>query len=246
MIPPQPPACPAGAKPGRMSEGDDRPLSVRGRGLFASEEDEVGDRNNGGWLVPEATGGGNHFQVAQDPARGGARGRDAGRPRRRAERARARGHLGAGSGRYRHRHRWSGEMGRPGHTLRAAIWRASRLADCCVGSTTTCTTAARSATGRSSGADLRRSTRSRIAQSVASHAGKGGASRSGYVRATYRWTSTTTITRRFVLALASVLAQEAFELEAAGATIIQFDEPALLGAPEDLDLAQRGTRGCDG
>jgi 5-methyltetrahydropteroyltriglutamate--homocysteine methyltransferase len=44
---------------------------------------------------------------------------------------------------------------------------------------------------------------------------------------------------RFVLALASVLAQEAFELEAAGATIIQFDEPALLGAPEDLDLARR-------
>jgi len=44
---------------------------------------------------------------------------------------------------------------------------------------------------------------------------------------------------KFVLALASVLAQEAFELEAAGATIIQFDEPALLGAPEDLDLARR-------
>ena len=44
---------------------------------------------------------------------------------------------------------------------------------------------------------------------------------------------------RFVLALASVLAQEVFELEAGGATIIQFDEPALLGAPEDLDLARR-------
>lgn len=41
----------------------------------------------------------------------------------------------------------------------------------------------------------------------------------------------------FVLAIARVLAQEAFELEAAGATIIQIDEPALLDAPEDLDLA---------
>jgi 5-methyltetrahydropteroyltriglutamate--homocysteine methyltransferase len=41
----------------------------------------------------------------------------------------------------------------------------------------------------------------------------------------------------FVLALASVLAQEAAELEAAGAPIIQIDEPSLLGAPEDLDLA---------
>jgi 5-methyltetrahydropteroyltriglutamate--homocysteine methyltransferase len=40
-----------------------------------------------------------------------------------------------------------------------------------------------------------------------------------------------------VLALARVLAQEAFELEAAGATVIQIDEPSLLGAPEDLDLA---------
>jgi 5-methyltetrahydropteroyltriglutamate--homocysteine methyltransferase len=44
---------------------------------------------------------------------------------------------------------------------------------------------------------------------------------------------------KFVMALASVLAQEAFELEAAGATVIQIDEPALLGAPEDLDLARR-------
>lgn len=43
--------------------------------------------------------------------------------------------------------------------------------------------------------------------------------------------------RTFVLALASVLAQEAFELEAAGARYIQLDEPALLSAPEDLDLA---------
>ncbi len=42
----------------------------------------------------------------------------------------------------------------------------------------------------------------------------------------------------FVLAIARVLAQEAFELEAAGATVIQIDEPALLGAPEDLQLAQ--------
>jgi 5-methyltetrahydropteroyltriglutamate--homocysteine methyltransferase len=42
---------------------------------------------------------------------------------------------------------------------------------------------------------------------------------------------------RFVLAVARVLAQEAFELEAAGARHIQIDEPALLGAPEDLQLA---------
>ena len=41
----------------------------------------------------------------------------------------------------------------------------------------------------------------------------------------------------FVLAIARVLAQEVFELEAAGATIIQIDEPALLNAPEDIDLA---------
>jgi 5-methyltetrahydropteroyltriglutamate--homocysteine methyltransferase len=41
----------------------------------------------------------------------------------------------------------------------------------------------------------------------------------------------------FVLAIARVLAQEAFELEAAGAKTIQIDEPALLGAPEDLELA---------
>jgi 5-methyltetrahydropteroyltriglutamate--homocysteine methyltransferase len=44
---------------------------------------------------------------------------------------------------------------------------------------------------------------------------------------------------KFVMALASVLAQEAFELQAAGATVIQIDEPALLGAPEDVDLARR-------
>jgi 5-methyltetrahydropteroyltriglutamate--homocysteine methyltransferase len=44
---------------------------------------------------------------------------------------------------------------------------------------------------------------------------------------------------RFVLAIARVLAQEAFELEAAGARTIQIDEPALLGAPEDLALAKR-------
>ena len=42
----------------------------------------------------------------------------------------------------------------------------------------------------------------------------------------------------FVLAIAGVLAQEAFELEAAGAEFIQIDEPALLGAPEDLELAR--------
>ena len=41
----------------------------------------------------------------------------------------------------------------------------------------------------------------------------------------------------FVRALASVLAQEAVELEAAGAKMIQIDEPSLLGAPEDLELA---------
>jgi 5-methyltetrahydropteroyltriglutamate--homocysteine methyltransferase len=42
---------------------------------------------------------------------------------------------------------------------------------------------------------------------------------------------------RFVYAIAEVLAQEAAELEAAGARYIQIDEPALLGAPEDLALA---------
>lgn len=42
----------------------------------------------------------------------------------------------------------------------------------------------------------------------------------------------------FVRAIASVLAQEAAELEAAGARYIQIDEPALLGAPEDLALAK--------
>ncbi len=40
----------------------------------------------------------------------------------------------------------------------------------------------------------------------------------------------------FVLAIARLLAQEAFELEAAGCKHIQIDEPALLDAPEDLDL----------
>ena len=44
---------------------------------------------------------------------------------------------------------------------------------------------------------------------------------------------------QFVLAVARVLAQEAFELEAAGARIIQIDEPVLLDAPEDLPLAKR-------
>ena len=43
---------------------------------------------------------------------------------------------------------------------------------------------------------------------------------------------------KFVLAIARVLAQEAAELEAAGAKRIQIDEPALLGAPEDLELAR--------
>ena len=42
----------------------------------------------------------------------------------------------------------------------------------------------------------------------------------------------------FTLSIARVLAQEAFELEATGATVIQIDEPALLDHPEDLDLAK--------
>jgi 5-methyltetrahydropteroyltriglutamate--homocysteine methyltransferase len=44
---------------------------------------------------------------------------------------------------------------------------------------------------------------------------------------------------RFVMALAEVLALEAFELTAVGASYIQIDEPALVGAPEDLQLARR-------
>jgi 5-methyltetrahydropteroyltriglutamate--homocysteine methyltransferase len=44
---------------------------------------------------------------------------------------------------------------------------------------------------------------------------------------------------RFVMAVASVLAQEAFELVAAGARHIQIDEPALLQTPDDLPLARR-------
>lgn len=44
---------------------------------------------------------------------------------------------------------------------------------------------------------------------------------------------------QFVDAIARVLAQEAFELQAAGARVIQIDEPALLSAPEDLQLADR-------
>jgi 5-methyltetrahydropteroyltriglutamate--homocysteine methyltransferase len=43
---------------------------------------------------------------------------------------------------------------------------------------------------------------------------------------------------KFVGAIAKVLAQEAFELEASGAEVIQIDEPALLDAPEDLALAR--------
>jgi 5-methyltetrahydropteroyltriglutamate--homocysteine methyltransferase len=46
----------------------------------------------------------------------------------------------------------------------------------------------------------------------------------------------------FVIAIAGVLAQEAFELKAAGARVIQIDEPALLAAPEDLELADRALR----
>ncbi len=43
---------------------------------------------------------------------------------------------------------------------------------------------------------------------------------------------------KFVRAIARVLAQETFELQAAGAPVIQIDEPALLNAPEDLNLAK--------
>jgi 5-methyltetrahydropteroyltriglutamate--homocysteine methyltransferase len=42
----------------------------------------------------------------------------------------------------------------------------------------------------------------------------------------------------FVKAIAEVLAQEVFELKAAGADVVQIDEPALLDAPEDLALAK--------
>jgi 5-methyltetrahydropteroyltriglutamate--homocysteine methyltransferase len=42
----------------------------------------------------------------------------------------------------------------------------------------------------------------------------------------------------FVTAISEALAREAAELEAAGAQAIQIDEPALLGAPEDLPLAR--------
>ncbi|MBW3595378.1 MAG: methylcobamide--CoM methyltransferase [Actinobacteria bacterium] len=45
----------------------------------------------------------------------------------------------------------------------------------------------------------------------------------------------------FAMSIARVLAQEAFELEAAGATYIQIDEPALLEHPEDLRLARECT-----
>jgi 5-methyltetrahydropteroyltriglutamate--homocysteine methyltransferase len=44
---------------------------------------------------------------------------------------------------------------------------------------------------------------------------------------------------RFVMDIARVLAQEAFELQAAGAPVVQIDEPALPDAPEDLELAAR-------
>lgn len=45
----------------------------------------------------------------------------------------------------------------------------------------------------------------------------------------------------FAMAIARVLAQEAFELEAAGAGHVQIDEPALLDHPEDLALARECT-----
>jgi 5-methyltetrahydropteroyltriglutamate--homocysteine methyltransferase len=44
---------------------------------------------------------------------------------------------------------------------------------------------------------------------------------------------------KFVMAIAPLLAQEVFELAAAGARHIQIDEPALLGAPDDVALARR-------
>lgn len=44
---------------------------------------------------------------------------------------------------------------------------------------------------------------------------------------------------KFVMAVASVLATEAFELAAAGARYIQIDEPALLQAPDDVALVRR-------
>jgi 5-methyltetrahydropteroyltriglutamate--homocysteine methyltransferase len=45
---------------------------------------------------------------------------------------------------------------------------------------------------------------------------------------------------RLAAAIAEVLAQEAFELEAAGCRHLQVDEPALLGAPELLGAARAG------
>jgi 5-methyltetrahydropteroyltriglutamate--homocysteine methyltransferase len=45
----------------------------------------------------------------------------------------------------------------------------------------------------------------------------------------------------FAMSIARVLAQEAFELEAAGARYIQIDEPALLDHPEDMALARECT-----
>ena len=47
--------------------------------------------------------------------------------------------------------------------------------------------------------------------------------------------------QEFAMSIARVLAQEAFELEAAGAKHIQIDEPALLDHPEDLALARECT-----
>lgn len=42
--------------------------------------------------------------------------------------------------------------------------------------------------------------------------------------------------------LAAILNQEALALEEAGATIVQFDEPAILKHPEDLALFQQLSR----
>jgi 5-methyltetrahydropteroyltriglutamate--homocysteine methyltransferase len=43
---------------------------------------------------------------------------------------------------------------------------------------------------------------------------------------------------RFTMAVADALAREAIALQEAGARFIQIDEPSLLGAPEDLELAR--------
>ena len=48
--------------------------------------------------------------------------------------------------------------------------------------------------------------------------------------------------RKFTLALAEILNQEALEVQQAGAPFIQFDEPAILKHPEDLPLLEEASR----